>query len=147
MSSCCIPSGAAAQPCPKCGHIGPIVGVAPVRPHVADAGDCDWQHCANRQCEVVYHLNEVTVDGDSVITQVGLKGADKAKPVCFCFGYTAEAIGEDLAEHDGVSRIKLEIKAAVADGLCACEHLNPSGNCCLADVHRTIKDLTQSSPA
>ena len=147
MTSCCSPSDVDAQPCPKCGHVGPIVGVAPVRPHLADAANGDWQHCNNEQCEVIYHYNAQIVDAEAVTTQVGLKAADKTTPVCFCFAHTADAIVEDLAEHDGVSRIKAEIKVAVADSQCACEHLNPSGDCCLADVYRTIKSVAQPTSA
>ncbi|MEZ5375169.1 MAG: hypothetical protein R2733_01570 [Acidimicrobiales bacterium] len=147
MSSCCSNADADAEPCPKCGHVGPIIGAAPVRPHLAEAVDGDWQHCANEQCPVIYHLGEGIVDADSVVTQVGLKATDQPTPVCFCFAHTAAALGRDLAEHDGVSVIKAEIKTAVADSLCACEHLNPSGDCCLADVHRTLTSFAQPSPA
>ncbi len=147
MSSCCSTNDADAQPCPKCGHVGPIVGTAPVRPHVADAVDGDWQYCANEDCDVVYHLDQDTVDTGSVNTQVGLKATDKATPVCFCFAHTADALGEDLVINNGVSQIKAAIKAAVADSLCACEHLNSSGSCCLADVHRTLKSVTQPASA
>ncbi len=147
MSSCCSTTDGDTQPCPKCDHVGPIVGTATVRPHVADAVDGDWQYCANEDCDVVYHLDQDTVDTASVITQVGLKATDKATPVCFCFAHTADALGEELAENNGVSQIKADIKDAVADGLCACEHLNPNGKCCLADVHRTIKSVTQPAPA
>ncbi len=146
MSSCCSTADPDAQPCPSCGHVGPIVGSAPVRPHLAEAVDGDWQHCANEQCQVIYHWGEHIVDADSVVTQVGLKANDKTTPVCFCFAHTADALAADLAEHDGVSEIKDEIKAAVADAQCACEHLNPSGKCCLADVHRTLKTLAQPVP-
>ncbi len=147
MSSCCSTNDTDAQPCPQCGHVGPIVGAAPVRPHVPDAVDGEWQYCANEDCDVVYHLDKDTVDTDSVITQVGLKATDKATPVCFCFAHTVEALNEDVEANDGVSQIKSDIKAAVADGLCACEHLNPSGQCCLADVHRTLKSTTQPASA
>lgn len=146
MSSCCSTADAAAQPCPRCGHVGPGVGAAPVRPHLAEAVDGDWQHCANEPCQVIFHLGEHTVDTDSVVTQVGLKATDKPTPVCFCFAHTTDALAADLAENGGVSEIKAEVKAAVAEGLCACEHLNPSGKCCLADVHRTLKTLAQPVP-
>ncbi len=146
MSSCCSTADADAQPCPRCGHVGPIVGAAPVRPHLAEAVDGDWQHCAHDQCQVIYHLGEHIVDAESVVTQVGLKATDKTTPVCFCFAHTADALAVDVAEHDGVSEIRAEIKVAVAEGLCACEHLNPSGKCCLADVHRTLKSFAQPVP-
>ncbi len=146
MSSCCSTIDTDAQPCPKCGHVGPIVGAAPVRPHLPDAVDGGWQHCANEHCEVVYHLGTTTVIIASVITQVGMKATDKPTPVCFCFAHTADVLGEDLAANNGVSEIKASIKAAVADSQCACEHLNPSGKCCLVDVHRTLKSFAQPTP-
>ena len=147
MSSCCSTTDTEAQPCPKCDHVGPIVGTAPVSPHLADAADGDWQHCANEDCQVVYHLGEDTVDADSVITQVGLKATDKATPVCFCFAHTAVALGDDLAANNGVSEIKAEITTAVADSQCACEFLNPTGKCCLPDVHRALESFAQPTPA
>jgi hypothetical protein len=146
MSSCCSTSAGGAQPCPECGHVGPIVGTAPVRPHLPDAVDGAWQYCANEPCEVIFHLGADTVETDSVSTQVGLKAADKARPVCFCFAHTADALGEDLDANDGVSGIKASIKAAVANSECACEHLNPSGQCCLADAHHTLESIAQPTP-
>lgn len=146
MSTCCSVTDAEPQPCPTCGHVGPIVGAAPVRPHLPDAVDGGWQHCANEPCDVVFHLGEATVETDSVSTQVGFKAADTATPVCFCFAHTASALGDDLTANDGVSEIKASIKAAVANSHCACEHLNPSGKCCLADVHRTLETLAQPTP-
>ena len=137
-SRCCSTTEATAHPCPQCGHVGPIIGAAPVRPHLPDASDGDWQHCANRRCEVIFHLGTDTVVKDSVRTQVGSKATDSQTPVCFCFAHTADDLAEDLAANDGVSEIKTSVKAAVANGLCACEHLNPSGKCCLGDVHRTL---------
>jgi hypothetical protein len=146
MSSCCTTFDIDAQPCPKCGQVGPIVGAAPVRAHRADATDGDWQHCANERCDVIFHLGANTVDDDSVRAQVGLKASDKATPVCFCFAHTADALIHDVVAHGGVSEIKASIKAAVANSECACEHLNPSGSCCLADVHRILNDLTLPDP-
>ena len=147
LSSCCSTSDENAHACPKCGHRGPVVGVAPVRPHNVGAVDGDWQQCANEQCEVIYHLEDVTVAAGSVITQVGLKATDKPTPVCFCFAHTAADLEADLAANNGVSKIKAEIKGAVADSQCACEYLNPTGECCLADVHRTLKSFSQPTPA
>ncbi|WP_395156557.1 hypothetical protein [Ilumatobacter sp.] len=146
MSSCCGTTEASAHPCPQCGHVGPIVGTAPVRPHLPDAVDGDWQHCANESCEVIFHLGMDTVDMDSVSTQVGLKATDKETPVCFCFAHTADDLAEDYAANNGVSEIKASIKAAVANGQCACEHLNPRGKCCLADVHRILTTFARPTP-
>jgi hypothetical protein len=139
MSSCCSISPGPALPCPACGELGPVVGVAPVRPHRPDAVDGAWQYCPRAGCRVVYFLGEATVDAGAVITQVGSKAPDRPTPVCFCFAHTADDLIADAAAHDGVSMFKAEIKQAVADGHCACEHLNPSTKCCLADIHRTLK--------
>lgn len=146
MNSCCSTNDTDAQACPKCRHAGPIVGTAPVRPHLPAAVDGAWQHCANEHCDVIFHLGANTVDVDSVGTQVGHKATDTATPACFCFAHTADDLATDLAANDGVSTIKASIKAAVAAGECACEHLNPSGKCCLADVHRTLKNVTRPAP-
>ena len=127
--------------------MGPVVGVAPVRPHLPGAVDGPWQHCAHEQCEVVFHLDEQTVMVDTVRTRVGSKAVNAESPVCFCFAHTADDLHDDLGAHDGVSTIKASIKVAVAEGLCACEHLNPGGQCCLADVHRTLTTLTAASTA
>lgn len=143
MSSCCSTTSACAHPCTRCGHVGPIVGSAPVRPHLPDAVDGDWQHCSNGRCAVIFHLGMDTADTDSVSTQVGLKATDKETPVCFCFAHTADDLAEDLGANDGVSEIKFSINAAVANGQCACEHLNPNGKCCLADVHRTLESIAR----
>jgi len=140
MSSCCT-SDTDSQPCPSCGHIGPIVGAAPVRPHRTEAADGAWQHCANTQCEVVYHLAETTVVAAELIAQVGVKATGKTTPVCFCFAHTTESLAADLEANDGVSTIQLSVKTAVAEGFCACKHLNPSGLCCLPDIHRTLKAI------
>jgi len=146
MSSCCSTTEATAHPCPQCGHVGPIVGTAPVRPHLPDAVDGDWQHCASLHCEVIFHLGADLVETGSVSTQVGLKATDKVTPVCFCFAHTADDLAEDFVANDGVSQIKASIKVAVANSQCACEHLNPSGKCCLADVRRTLKNFARPTP-
>ena len=145
MSACCsIPTGPA-QPCPSCGQHGPIIGPDPVRPHRHDATDGAWQHCATTGCPVVYYLDTTAVNTDDVITQVAHKATNQPTPLCFCFAHTADDLLTDAAAHDGVSTIKATIKQAVAEGHCACEHLNPSTNCCLADIHRTLKAATATT--
>ena len=138
MSSCCSLQAGAPLPCPSCGEVGPIVGIPPVRPHQSDVADGAWQHCPTAGCRVVYYLDEVTVDADAMITQVAHKATDRPVPVCFCFAHTADDLVADAAAHDGASLIKVAIRQTVADGHCACEHLNPSTKCCLIDIHRTL---------
>ncbi len=94
----------------------------------------------------MYYLDKATVDTDAMITQVAHKAIGRPTPVCFCFAHTADDIVADAAAHDGASTIKAEIKQAVADGHCACEHLNPSTKCCLADIHRTLQAALRRDP-
>ncbi len=146
MSSCCSTDLAAdVHPCPQCGATGPVIGHEPVQPHHPDVTDGHWQHCATVDCPVVYYLDADVVNGDGLRTQVAHKALDKPTPVCFCFSHTPDDLAADLAVNDGVSSIKAAIKVAVADGFCACEHLNPSEKCCLADIHRALKAITTAT--
>ncbi len=141
MNTCCTMPTSQHERCRSCGQIGPIVGAAPVRAHRPGAIDGPWQHCQNQTCPVVYYLGGRTVDENAVITRVGAKATGKPTPVCFCFAHTADDVIVDAAANDGASTIKDAIKTAVATAQCACEHLNPSGRCCLAEVHRVLKSV------
>lgn len=46
--------------------------------------------------------------------------------ICYCFGYTAADIRQDVTEH-GYSRILEKISAAKTQGNCQCATKNPSG--------------------
>lgn len=126
--------------CPLSGDPGLVVGAAPVRAHRSTAVAGRWRYCPNRACEIVFFLGDDVVVDREVICQVRGKAPAKPTPVCFCFAHTAEDICIDVATHVGSSIIKAAVKAAVADGVCACEHLNPSGVCCLPAVHREVTD-------
>ena len=141
MTDCCASDTTEAVPCPQCGVIGPVVGEPTVQPHRQTAVAGPWQFCASADCSVIFHLEADIVDADEVITQVANKATDKPTPVCFCFAHTLESLAADLEANDRFSTIQAAIKAAVAAGLCKCEHLNPSGKCCLPDVHRALKTI------
>lgn len=134
---CCVVPGIDDRLCPACAALGKPVGVGPVRPHAPDAIDGAWNFCPNASCPVVFFLNDDVIDDGHVVSQVGRKALSKPQPVCFCFGHTASAIAADLARH-GRSTIKESVKDAVAGGLCACQHLNPAGACCLPAIRREI---------
>ena len=122
---------------------GPVVGAAPVRAHRRVAATGPWRYCFDLVCPVVFFLHSDVVNVHDVIAQVGEKAQDKPVPVCFCFAHTRSDISSDVEAHAGTSAIKASVKAAVADGLCACEHLNPSGECCLPAVHRAVQQSQQ----
>jgi len=141
VDDCCATETSEAVPCPECGATGPVVGELTVRPHCQNAPDGPWQFCANEACNVIFHLGDDIVDAEGVMTQVGHKATDKPTPVCFCFAHTLESLAADFAANNRSSTAQIEIKAAVASGLCKCEHLNPSGKCCLPDVHRALRTI------
>ena len=143
MSDCCAPIDDGSATCPHCGVAGPTVGVAPVRAHRPTATSGSWRYCPNPACEVVFFLGDDVVDDHEVVCQVGAKALTKPGLVCFCFAHTVDEIATDIATHGGSSTIKAEVKVAVAAGLCACEHLNPSGDCCLPAVHRAVTAARQ----
>lgn len=141
MNDCCTTLDSPPPPCPRCGRTGPVVGPAPVRAHCPGATPGPWQHCDTVGCPVVFHLDGATVTDDQAIARVGAKAPAAREPVCFCFAHTRDDLQADLSANGGTSAIKETITAAVADGLCACEHLNPDRSCCLPSVHRTIRSI------
>lgn len=141
MAACRIPSGVEAMPCPWCGQRGVVVGHAPVRAHRPSAAEDAWHHCPTASCGAVFYLGADVIDTDHVVARVGHKAPGKPEPVCFCFAHTVEALARDAARHGGTSTIKASIRAEVAAGRCACEHLNPSGRCCLPELRRTLRAI------
>lgn len=146
MGDCCSTDTAASAPCPACGATGPAVGAAPVRAHRPAAADGPWRYCATAGCPVAFHLDGATVAEAELVARVGAKAPTRPEPVCFCFAHTRDALAADLAAHGGTSTIKAAIKDAVAGGLCACQHLNPDGSCCLPAVQRALKAMA-AAPA
>ena len=135
---CCAVDETNDRGCPDCATAGLSVGAAPVRPHQPDVVDGPWSYCPNEACPVVFFLDSETIDDDHVVARVGTKACSKSEPVCFCFAHTAADIAADLAEH-GRSTINESVKTAVADGLCACEYLNPTAKCCLPAIRQAVQ--------
>ena len=64
--------------------------------------------------------------------------------LCYCFGWTKTAIAYEIAQtgttkalHD--IRFKMKIKG------CSCATLNPTGQCCVADVKQFIREKKEAS--
>jgi hypothetical protein len=90
----------------------------------------------------VFYLGSDVIDEDEVVARVGEKGRSKPEPVCFCFAVTTFCLATDL-ETNGVSMIGRAVDRATSEGLCACEHLNPAGVCCLPEIDRRIATIKQ----
>jgi hypothetical protein len=65
------------------------------------------------------------------------RSSDDATLVCHCFGISAGAIRREI-DRTGRSSVASRIRREVKAGNCACIERNPSGRCCLGDVHRVV---------
>lgn len=143
-SDCCASATGSEALCPLCGAAGAFVGPMPVRAHRPGIGAGEWQFCSTGSCPVVFFADRETVTVDEVVARVGFKASAKPVPVCYCFAHTEAAIAADL-DANGTSTISDDVRAAVAAGMCACEHLNPSRKCCLPDIRRTVTAARRSA--
>jgi len=67
-----------------------------------------------------------------------MKPDDKSGFICFCFQYSKESLLEAIREERENEFIK-NLQMRMKDPGCFCERANPSGKCCLADIHRFIE--------
>jgi hypothetical protein len=100
--------------------------------------------CDSPDCDVVY----VSASGKEVITtgqlsvRVGIKEKEDPIPLCYCFDFDRKAIWDDI-RFKGTTDIPKIITQRIKAGECRCEVTNPSGNCCLGDIYRAIKQAQE----
>ena len=151
MSGCCAskPDVARVVPrttgrCPVCTTKAKSVSILTVkslvRDHARVSTDSAYWFCRTPDCEIVYFSDKAVFRKSDVKVRVGLKEREDPIPLCYCFGYDRANVRREIEAH-GTSEIPDRIKAEVQAGFCACEVKNPSGNCCLGDVTRAIKDI------
>lgn len=58
--------------------------------------------------------------------------------ICYCFNHSKKELFDAIKNGVEESIIQ-EIKAKMIDPGCFCETANPSGKCCLGDIHSFIK--------
>ena len=101
----------------------------------------DFFYCQTSDCEVIYFkLNEI-IKQEHLIKEVGLKEWANPKTVCYCFNWTKEKISDEVNKLGKTNAIG-DISEKMNSIGCDCEHKNPSGNCCLKDVKKIIKELS-----
>jgi hypothetical protein len=59
-------------------------------------------------------------------------------PPCYCFDFTLADVRREIAE-TGACTLPARIAAEMRSKGCQCEVKNPSGACCLGDVHQAVK--------
>jgi hypothetical protein len=102
--------------------------------------------CRTTDCQAVYFQpGTVLFREDDLTVRVHQKeSGNPAVPVCYCFGWTPQRIGEEI-ERTGKSTAVQHITAQVHAGNCYCEVTNPQGSCCLGNVGAAVKRITASS--
>lgn len=109
------------------------------------APDVEYRFCPDPDCRVVYFAEGgPTFSTEDLRVRVGLNEREDPVPLCYCFGFDERHVREDLARQ-GCSDISKNISALIKEGLCACEARNPSGACCLGEVNRAVKRLTEEA--
>lgn len=130
--------------CPGCGSKGMAVKAVTVHallPRLSDRPNSNLDafcFCGSTLCDVVYF----SVDGWSahkgaLNVRVGVKETQDPIPVCYCFGYSRDDILADQRRNRS-SSISNAIEAAMKASRCSCETKNPSGRCCLTEIHRIL---------
>jgi len=116
-----------------------------LKPEIFDqVGDSQYRFCASSDCSVVYFSRERSFTTGDLRVRVGLKEKDGPVPLCYCFGFSEQAVKEEIAAN-GHSLIPQRITALIKERMCACEERNPSGACCLGEVMQAVKRLMKEA--
>jgi len=103
-----------------------------------------YRFCPDPSCDLVYFDRKAgSLFGKRDLSvRVGLKESEDPITVCYCFGFTAADLRNDIAKR-GATDIPAAITAEIKAGHCACEVKNPQGSCCLGNVSKTMKQLSR----
>lgn len=133
--------------CRECGRKGRKVRRVTLehiinRERLSELSDAQYYFCSTSTCGVVYFSNEAGqyFTKADVRVRVGIKEVDDPIPVCYCFNHTMASLREEI-ERTGRSTAAASITAEIKAGNCACEIKNPSGNCCLVEVHKAVSAI------
>lgn len=140
------------ESCPSCRDTGRIVEhrtiLQMLKPNLFGRLDnLEFYFCQDSTCPVVYYSKdgEVEFSVNDLRTRVGLKmQGEPSAQVCYCFGYTEKMISEEL-QSTGQTTIPQKITQLTKTGMCACEVRNPAGVCCLGNVNKTVKRLSEQN--
>jgi len=102
-----------------------------------------YYFCDDPACDIVYFPSNSEAPifrRSDLMVRVGVKETQEPTPVCYCFGFSRQDIWEEIRK-TGKSTAAGRIATEVNAGNCACEVKNPSGNCCLGNVHGVVKQF------
>lgn len=123
--------------CPQCGAPGEpvqevtLVAQVPSEKLAEIAKTANF--CASPSCPVVYFdvFERVILASEM---SVAVYPKDSQAPICPCFGFTCEAIEEDISE-GVVTRTRAAVERAKSSEA-KCQTLSPRGQSCVGDVQR-----------
>lgn len=154
MEDCCIVAGQGtnvSNECPVCHTRGKQVDLITVRSLVKNAltpkiRGGQYYFCATTSCPIVYFSGnpESHFRKEDLSVRVGMKETSDPIPVCYCFAHTKASIRHEIALM-GKSTAEDHVRAEVKAGRCACEIRNPSGACCLGELHAVIQECMREA--
>jgi hypothetical protein len=104
-----------------------------------------YYFCDSPDCNVVYvpECTEPVITKNGLRVRVGFKEKDDPIPLCYCFDFDKKAILEDVCSK-GSTDIPKIITQGIKAGQCRCQVTNPSGNCCLGDIYKAVKQAREA---
>jgi len=136
-----------ATACPGCGTEGrpwkPITLRSLLQPRLhPQVWDEVYRFCSSPDCALVYYSADgtQTFARTDLTVRVGVKERRAPRPLCYCFGHSAESIRDEWLK-TGKSTVVDSVKAEVKAGTCHCEMTNPGGGCCLGEITKEMKTL------
>jgi len=150
ITSASVPAAAS---CPNCRDAGRIVErrtmLQMLKPdlfgRLENLENREFYFCQDPSCSIVYYSTdgEVKFSADDLRVKVGVKmKGEPSAQICYCFGYTEEMITDELRA-TGQTTIPKKITELTKTGMCACEVRNPAGVCCLGNVNKAVKRLSE----
>ncbi len=142
---CCTPQPKGKVECPKCGKKAKGVLGKTIQHLLTNKAKSNialydgFYYCKTSTCRVIYFRGDEILTQEDLSVKVGLKDGTTPANLCYCFGWTKERIEDEIFKN-GKSGAIDDIKHKMATVGCSCEIKNPSGNCCMGDVSKYIKD-------
>ena len=100
----------------------------------------NFHFCDNPNCSVIYFKDKRVIKQNQLIKKVGIKEWIIPKTICYCFNITKDKLIENALLY-GKGYVVENLKRKISKQKCDCKRKNPSGQCCLSDINKTIKKL------
>ncbi len=142
---CCTLQPKGKNECPKCSQKAKGVLGKTLKYLLRDDAKIElssydgFSYCKTPSCKVIYFKKDVILTQKDIKVEVGLKDGANPANMCYCFGWTKEKIIKDI-EVNGKSLALQDIKRKMNTIGCLCEIKNPSGNCCMGDISKVVKE-------